>query len=149
MTKDLIYKGNNDIITNIGKGKRGVPMKYILMHKNKEVADIDIDDVLGRITAVNDVIHMEHLPVGIVHPLCHNEVIDRGTLNKWWCSRSIPASRMGIADAFETLGIYDSSELLTKCFGLSLSDHYWIKPSGSGMKWENVNFFDNEFSDDI
>ena len=69
MTKDLIYKGNNDIITNIGKGKRGVPMKYILMHKNKEVADIDIDDVLGRITAVNDVIHMEHLPVGIVHPL--------------------------------------------------------------------------------
>ena len=149
LTKDLIYNENNDIITNIGKGKRGVPMKYILMHKNTEVADIDIDDVLGRITAVNDVIHREHLPVGIVHPLHHNEVIDRGALNKWWCGRSIPASRMGIADAFETLGIYDPSELLTKCFGLSLSDHYWIKPSGNSMKWEDINFFDNEFSDDI
>jgi hypothetical protein len=56
---------------------------------------------------------------------------------------------MGIADAFDTLGIYDPSELLTKCFGLSLSDHYWIKPSGSSMKWEDVNFFDNDFSDDI
>ena len=149
MTKDLIYKENNGIITNIGKGKRGVPMKYILMHKNTEVADIEIDDVLGRITAVNDVIHREHLPVGIVHPLRHNEVIDRGALNKWWCGRSIPASRMGIADAFEILGIYDPSELLTKCFGLSLSDHYWIKPSGNSMKWEDINFFDNEFSDDI
>ena len=124
-------------------------MKYILMHKNTEVADIEIDDVLGRITAVNAVIHREHLPVGIVHPLHHNEVIDRGALNKWWCGRSIPASRMGIADAFETLGIYDPSELLTKCFGLSLSDHYWIKPLGSSMKWEDVNFFDNDFSDDI
>ena len=149
MTKGLIYTAKNDIISNTGRRKRGVPMKYTLMHKNIEVADIEVDDVVGRITAVNNVMLMEHLPVGIVHPLHHNEVIDRGALNKWWCSRSIPASRMGIADAFDTLGIFDPSELLTKCFGLSLSDHYWIKPSGSSMKWEDVNFFDNDFSDDI
>ena len=149
MTKGLIYTAKNDIISNTGRRKRGVSMKYTLMHKNIEVADIEVDDVVGRITAVNNVMLMEHLPVGIVHPLHHNEVIDRGALNKWWCSRSIPASRMGIADAFDTLGIFDPSELLTKCFGLSLSDHYWIKPSGSSMKWEDVNFFDNDFSDDI
>ena len=149
MTKDLIYTENNGIITNIGRRKRGAPMKYLLMHKNIEVADIDIDDVLGGITSVNEVMRREHFPVGIVHPLHHNEVIDRGALNKWWCSRSIPASRMGIADAFDTLGISAPSELLTKCFGLSLSDHYWIKPSGSSMKWEDVNFFDNDFSDHI
>ena len=124
-------------------------MKYTLMHKNTEVADIEIDDELGSITTIDAIKKTEHLPVGIQHPLRHNDIIDRGALNKWWRNRSIPASRMGIREAFETLGVYDSCELLTKCFGLSLSDHYWIKPCGSDITWNSVNFFDNDFSDDI
>jgi len=39
--------------------------------------------------------------------------------------------------------------LLTRCFGLSLSDQYWIKPQGSGLQWERINFFTNPFSEDI
>ncbi len=39
--------------------------------------------------------------------------------------------------------------MLTKCLGLSLSDHYWIKPYNKNIVWEDVNFFDNDFSDDI
>ena len=124
-------------------------MKYTLMHKNIEVADMEIDDELGSITAIETVKNVLHLPVGIQHPLRHTDIVDRGALNKWWRNRSIPASRMGIREAFETLGVYDSCEMLTKCFGLSLSDHYWIKPCESEITWDNVNFFDNDFSDDI
>ena len=39
--------------------------------------------------------------------------------------------------------------LLTRCYGLSLSDQYWIKPQGQELKWEDINFFDNDFSEDI
>jgi len=39
--------------------------------------------------------------------------------------------------------------LLTKCYGLSLSDQYWIYPEGSGLRWEDINFFDHPFSDDV
>ncbi len=39
--------------------------------------------------------------------------------------------------------------LLIRCFGLSLSDQYWMKPEKSGMTWEQINFFDHSFSDDI
>ena len=39
--------------------------------------------------------------------------------------------------------------LLVRCYGLSLSDQYWICPEGSGLTWEAINFFDNGFSDDI
>ena len=39
--------------------------------------------------------------------------------------------------------------LLVRCYGLSLSDQYWICPEGSGLTWDAVNFFDNDFSDDI
>ena len=31
----------------------------------------------------------------------------------------------------------------------SLSDQYWINPKGSNLTWDNVNFFQNQFSDDI
>lgn len=39
--------------------------------------------------------------------------------------------------------------LLVKCYGLSLSDQYWICPADSDLAWDTVNYFDNDFSDDI
>ncbi|WP_287993094.1 HipA domain-containing protein [Ruminococcus sp.] len=122
-------------------------MNYTLMHKNIPVADIEIDEDTGVIIRIGDIYAKEHLPAGV--PFCHNGTIDRAALNKWWTRRSIPASRMGINDALEILGIYNTELLLTKCLGLSLSDHYWVRPVDSDMTWESVNFFDNEFSDDI
>lgn len=32
---------------------------------------------------------------------------------------------------------------------MSLSDQYWICPAGSPLTWEQVNFFENPFSDDV
>ena len=122
-------------------------MNYTLMHKNIPVADIEIDEDTGVIIGIGDIYAKEHLPAGV--PFCHNGTIDRAALNKWWTRRSIPASRMGINEALEILGIYNTELLLTKCLGLSLSDHYWVRPADSDMTWESVNFFDNEFSDDI
>ena len=124
-------------------------LRYILMHKNIAVADIDIDETLGGISKIRGIISEEHLPVGVVRMQRQNETIDRFAFNQWWTGRSIPASRMGLSDMLDTLGIASSNLLLTKCLGLSLSDHYWIRPYESNMLWEDVNFFDNDFSDDI
>lgn len=124
-------------------------MKYTLMHKNTAVADIDIDEALGGITKIRNIISKEHLPVGIVRMQRDDEVVDRYAFNQWWTGRSIPASRMGVMDALDTLNVYSTKLLLTKCLGLSLSDHYWIKPYDSNISWADINFFDNSFSDDI
>lgn len=124
-------------------------MKYTLMYKNIAVADVEIDEVLGVITSIDNLSAREHLPVGVVHQLRHEEKVDRYALNHWWAGRSIPASRMGVADALEALGVSSTKQLITKCLGLSLSDHYWFRPYGSSVAWEDVNFFDNAFSDDI
>ena len=124
-------------------------LRYTLMHKNIAVADIDIDETLGGISKIRGIISEEHLPVGVVRMQRQNETIDRFAFNQWWTGRSIPASRMGLSDLLDTLGIASSNLLLTKCLGLSLSDHYWIRPYESNMLWEDVNFFDNGFSDDI
>lgn len=121
-------------------------MNYTLMHKNRAVLDLEIDEASGAIVKAGIPFEMRHLPVGIA---TINGYADRGALNYWWQERAIPASRSGIREALEALSIYSPQLLLTKCLGLSLSDQYWVRPLGSGLLWEQVNFFDNPFSDDI
>ena len=121
-------------------------MKCILMHKRTQVASIELDDATGFIQKIGEIYAPEHLPVGI-H--VRHGVADRTELNQWWTDRSIPASRSGIREALEILEIANTKLLLLRCYGLSLSDQYWIKPDGSDLTWEDVYFFDNSFSDDI
>ena len=116
------------------------------MHKNVLVADLDLDNETGHILKIIKIFNVQHFPVGIVDK---NGIADRVALNDWWVDRSIPASRSGVKKALEILNISNPKILLTKCFGLSLSDQYWIKPQNQDISWENVNFFDNEFSEDI
>lgn len=122
-------------------------MKYILMHKETAVADIEIDEVLCGIKKINEIYSKEHLPVG-VH--IQHGTVDRTELNEWWIDRSIPASRSGVKKTLEVLNLSNTKMLLTKCFGLSLSDQYWLCPfDRDDLNWKNVNFFDNPFSEDI
>ena len=121
-------------------------MKYTLMHKDVRVAGLDIDEATGSIQKIDELYDAAHLPVGI--PL-KKGIADRAALNEWWADRSIPASRSGIRTALETLHLQSTKMLLTRCLGLSLSDQYWIRPQDSPVAWSKVNFFDNDFSEDI
>ena len=121
-------------------------MKYTLMHKNIPVADIDIYESSGTIINVEKTHNPEHLPVG-VHLI--NGKVNRNGLNAWWRERSIPAERTDINSVFAKLDIHSIKQLTIYCKGLSLSDCYWIKPIGSELKWEDINFFKNTFSLDM
>ena len=122
------------------------PVNYTLIHKNIPVADLTLDEATGSIQRIDALLHGEHLPVGVS---VRHGAADRAALNDWWEDRSIPASRSGVREALETLGVASSKLLLTRCYGLSLSDQYWICPSGSGITWDQINFFDHPFSDDM
>lgn len=100
-------------------------MQCVLMHKRTSVAEIELDDAAGFIKKINRVCTPKHLPVGV--PV-KKGVAGRAELNEWWTDRSIPASRSGIRDALELLNISDTKMLLVRCYGLSLSDQYWINP---------------------
>ena len=121
-------------------------MKYTLMHKNVLVLDIDLDEATSSVWRILAVYHPEHLPLGIVSK--HGNA-DRAALNAWWSNRSIPASRSGIREALEWLELLNTRTLLTRCFGLSLSDQYWVKPQGVDLQCERINFFANPFFEDI
>ncbi len=121
-------------------------MRCTLMHKRIEVAQIELDDASAFIQKIYSVSEPSHLPLGIK---VNKGVCDRKAMNDWWTDRSIPASRSGVREALEALNVDSTRQLLMRCYGLSLSDQYWIKPTDSSLCWDDINFFDNSFSDDM
>ncbi len=119
-------------------------MKYILMHREVKVAEIELDD-LGNISDVQQIFTPEHLPVGTLA----KQGLDRKALVHWWAKRSIPASRSGLRETLEALDFCVPQELVAKCYGLSLSDQYWISPKENPLLWSEINFFENDFSEDV
>lgn len=119
---------------------------YTLMHKNEPVAEIELDKATVSISAIKQVFAMQHVPVGVT---VKKGTIDRAALNEWWRGRAIPASRDGIKEALLELNLSTTQKLLDKSYGLSLSDHYWIRPTGSHLEWSSINFFQHAFSEDI
>ncbi len=120
-------------------------MNCDLMHKNIIVAKLNIDDDTGFINKVYEVVEPDHFPIGTYI----KGMVEKNVLNDWWVDRSIPASRSGVTKALDVLGVQSTKALLIKCFGLSLSDQYWIKPDDKDLEWKDINFFDNAFSEDI
>ena len=119
-------------------------MKYILMHREIEVAEIELDE-LSHITNIYEVYAEEHFPVGSLG----KHGVDKTMLAKWWAKRSIPASRSGLRETLDLLHMSVPQELLAKCYGLSLSDQYWISPKDKPLMWKEINFFDHDFSEDV
>ena len=114
------------------------------MHKDVEVAEIDLDET-GTLLETSRVRSFEHVPYGTAS----RDILDRISMKEWWTGRSIPSRRSGIRDVLEQLEIPDVMPLVLKSMGMSLSDHYWIRPIGSDITWKEVNFFDNPFSEEM
>lgn len=121
-------------------------MECYLMHQEKAVMEITIDEMTSVITQTGKIYAREHLPVGVESS---KGKADRNTINQWWSGRTIPASRSGLREALEQTGVQNAGILAVKSLGLSLSDQYWICPKEKPVKWGEINFFKNEFSKDM
>lgn len=123
-------------------------MKCILMNKTKEVLAADYDSATGTFTQILDVYAIVYAPY-ILKGFCKEEDINaasfRSNLSLWFRGRGIPSWRDKLDLLLHRLNITASDELLDKAFGLSLSDQYWIKPYGSDVRYEDINFFDHDF----
>lgn len=114
---------------------------YELMHKDDVVASLQLDDLSGAILKVTPCANPELLPLG------GSQGAD--SLRKWWLRRAVPISQGNIAALLQQEGIPSTQSLLVRNLGLSLSDHYWIKPNGSELTWKDVSLFSNSFRDPL
>ena len=110
---------------------------YELMHKDDAVASVQLDDLSGAILKVTPGTNPELLPLG------GSQGAD--SLRKWWLRRAVPISQGNVAALLQREGIPSTQNLLVQNLGLSLSDHYWIRPNGSDLTWTDVSPFSNTF----
>lgn len=114
-----------------------------LFNKDYPILQAIYNDEFHAFTKITEIYDVRH-----ASPLILNEkgIPERRLLNEWWKSRAIPASRNHLAKDFPYLD--DTMELPEQNMGLSLSDRYWVTDDLE-IKWADVNFFDNPFSDDL
>ena len=114
---------------------------YVLKHKDLDVAMVKVDRDSGKIDYVLDVYMPGELPLG-----CGK---DGKGIAEWWASRAIPDSRRGIQQVLHYLEANSSLSLMLSGYGLSLTDHYWMQPVREELYWMNLNFYENDFSDEL
>lgn len=119
---------------------------YTLMNETTPVLDFAYDLEAHTVTKVGTVHNAAAAPLGLFDE--HGQVT-RKDIDYWWRHRAIPSSREQIDRLLQNLDLDTTLELAERTFGLSLSDRYWINDRDHPQRWENINFFDNDFSDDL
>ena len=112
-------------------------MDYILMHRNVETAYI------RNKMRIEEVYKPDELPVGLdnqYHPSLHFPM--------WLSHRTIPNNRIFAEYLRKAVG-YDFTDAMLRNMSVSITDTYWMKPINCDLTWEQVNYHDNLFSNEV
>jgi len=114
--------------------------EYIIMHMNYPVVSVNINEEY-KIDSINKVYSEER-----VFPGLYKNILREYNLNDWLFSRGIPAKRNELDDIMNYNKVSSREELVIKNYGLGLTDNYWIQKENENLRWENINFWDNNFT---
>ncbi|MDR1775503.1 MAG: hypothetical protein LBS17_03485 [Actinomycetes bacterium] len=132
--------------------------EYILMNKRTPVLSYTYNTFLRRVERVNEVFDIA------AGPLWTQRAAGRLTgpdlayaLQWWWEERRIPTLRSGLRQSLRRLYEHTPEmpdrdiieELLLINHALSLSDQYWVRDTAATITWDEINYFTNDFTDDM
>ena len=120
-------------------------MKRTLMNKNTSIMLVEYNTTLNVIENIYDIYNIDYAPLSISNA---NKTLGANLLkqiNDWFKGRGIPSWRKDLEKLLEKLNVSSPEELLNKSYALSLSDQYWLKEENSNVKWQDINFFTNDF----
>lgn len=120
--------------------------RFRLMNQDYPVLEFDYDLDSHSATRIVEILDATHAPMGLFDKRGNTSTRD---LNYWWRHRAIPASREQVERLLDNLRLDSTLDLAEHNFGLSLSDRYWIDDTDAPQKWADINFFDNDFTDDL
>lgn len=111
------------------------------MHRDDIVAVLSFDEIHGNILSIGEKKNTDLLPLG--------GNLSPSDLKIWWERRAVPLKQGNIRHLLNANKIATPQNYLLQNLGLSLSDHYWIKPVESDYKWKEINLFTNDFKDEF
>ena len=143
--EESVIERNRTVNKKGGRPRRGEgrgEAKFTFMNRTHEVCEVVYDRSRKEFTVLGKLFDETRAPIGLAQnglPALPFQ------FNDWWKGRGIPRTRDGVSELLREAGVDVPDELLQRNLGLSLSDQYWIRPQGSGLRWEDVNFFNNDF----
>ena len=122
-----------------GKGRNDVEL--LLMNRSHVIAEVVYNRKRHEFVKVGDLADTSRGPIGVAT----ERTIPLASLNEWWRGRGIPNARAGLQQLLDEAGADVPEELVWRNLGSSLSDQYWVYPVNSGLTWEDVSFFANDW----
>lgn len=116
-----------------------VSEKYIFMHRDDEVAVLEFNAADGYLLRV-----LENRIQSLVPYRAQHSTQDFAA---WWRDRAVPKTQGFILEVLWQNNIPTTQSFLLRNLGLSLNDHYWVKPQGSSLNWNDVSLFTNDFTE--
>lgn len=120
-------------------------MKCVLMNKNIAIMLIKYNTTFNIIEKIYEIYHIEYAPLSVFNAYKTKGASILKQTNEWFKGRGIPSWRKDLERLLEKLKVSSPEELLNKSYALSLSDQYWLKEENSDVKWQDINFFTNDF----
>ncbi|WP_051198312.1 HipA domain-containing protein [Bifidobacterium sp. AGR2158] len=121
--------------------------RRIIMNRTHETLAFDFDERTGHAVGTAAVIDERRMPPEFTTHGKHAVYAHR--VDSWWRGRAIPSTRDGITRVLADLRLSNTVELLDRTRGLSLSDQYWVRDADEDVRWEDINFFNNSFPEQL
>lgn len=119
---------------------------YVLMHGNVETVRFSYDLEAHAVEKVLAVPNAAHAPLTV---FARGGRVSAFALNRWWHERGLLASRHQLRALEGHPETRSTLTLAERTWCLSLSDHYWVNDEERPLNWDDINFFDNDFSHDL
>lgn len=114
--------------------------KYLLMNQNKPVILFSVND--NGLFNISDISKNGILPYYIQK----QKELSGKHIRYWLEKRCIPQLRPRRRLLLEEYHYRDTYELALSNCALSFNDSFWVKPEDSSLVWEDINFFENPYS---
>ena len=120
--------------------------RYLLMNKNTPVLEFDYDLEVHAVMKILEVHDARYAPPSTVD---QKRKCDEESLECLVEGKSNSGIKKSDPTGFGLSGSRQYSCISRENFGLSLSDRYWINDTAAPQQWKDINFFDNNFTDDL
>lgn len=121
-------------------------MEYVIYNKNTPVFSFEM--IHNKIVKIIDIYNPKYRPMQVKYNNKKN-IIEKSSFEHFLKGRRIPDTRQDKDILLENIQGKSLYELSLAYFGLSLSDQYWIKEKNDSVEWKDINFFQNNFSQDM
>lgn len=121
-------------------------MEYVICNKNTPVFSFEM--IHNKIIKIIEIYNPKYRPVQVKYNNKKN-IIEKSSFEHFLKGRRIPDTRQDKDIILKNIQGKSLYELSLAYFGLSLSDQYWIKEKNDSVEWKDINFFQNDFSQDM